>query len=93
MKEEKLPVQERSYGKSSVQAESRGVPLDLATAGDLLREHGYELLCRFGHMHARIGEQEWHVCLVKDLATMTPLGLQSCLEDAIALSLQIERIR
>ena len=61
---------------------------DLATACGLLREHGYELLDRFGHVHATTAAQELHVCLLADLTAMSPSQLLACLDEAIQQSLQ-----
>lgn len=62
--------------------------LDLATAGELLRERGYELVERFGHVHAAAGGWEWHVCLLADLASLSPSRLLGLLEESIKHSIQ-----
>lgn len=59
--------------------------LDLAAAASLLRGRGYELVCRYGHVHAAGGTQEWHVCQVADLASMSPARLLACLDEALTL--------
>ena len=88
------PVQPWTRPTQGEQANGTAIAnLDLTKAGGLLREHGYELICRFGHVHASLGEQEWHICLVVDLSAMTPSHLLVCLEEAIRLSLEIERVR
>jgi hypothetical protein len=67
--------------------------LDLAAVAELLRERGYELVCRFGHVHAAADAQEWHVCLIGDLATMRPPLVLACLEEAIKYRIQLEYVR
>ena len=62
--------------------------LDLATSRDLLQERGYELIDRFGHVHATKDRQELHVCLLADLATMDPSQFLVCLDEAIQQSLE-----
>jgi hypothetical protein len=62
--------------------------LDLTTACDLLRECGYELVDRFGHVHAMMDTQELHVCLLADLAVMSPLQFLARLDEASKQSLQ-----
>ena len=62
--------------------------MDMAMAHDLLRQHGYTLICRFDHLHASKGTQELHLCLVADLASMCPSHLLACLDEAIKHSLE-----
>lgn len=62
--------------------------LDLAGVGDLLHARGYELVDRFGHVHARRNAQELHVCLVADLASMSPSCFLACLDEAIEQSVE-----
>src|SRR5712691_2193562 len=62
--------------------------LDLATARCLLREHGYDLVERFGHIHATRDAQEWHLCLVATLASMPPARLLTCLDEALTLRVE-----
>ena len=63
--------------------------LDIATARDLLWERGYDLICRWGHVHATIdAQEELHICLVADLAAMSPARFLVCLDEAIKHSLQ-----
>lgn len=38
----------------------------------LLSERGYHLVKRVQHIHASHDEQEWHVCLVSELPSLTP---------------------
>ena len=62
--------------------------LDRAMAGKLLRECGYDLVERFGHVHATRDAREWHVCLVADLASMPPARLLACLDEALTLRVE-----
>lgn len=62
--------------------------LDLATARHLLQEHGYDLVERFGHVHATRDAREWHLCLIADLASMSPSRLLTCLDDALKLHIE-----
>jgi hypothetical protein len=62
--------------------------LVLARADDLLQARGYELVDRFGHIHARRNTQELHVCLVADLASMSPSRFLACLDEAIEQSVE-----
>lgn len=62
--------------------------LDLGTASQLLRKREYGLRCRFGHVHAAQGRQEWHVCLLADLDSMFPSRLLTCLDEALALRVE-----
>ena len=62
--------------------------LDLATARNLLRECGYDLVERFGHVHATRDAQEWHLCLLADLASMPPARLLTCLDGALKLRVE-----
>ena len=64
------------------------LPLDLATASRLFRARGYDIVCRFGHAHATRDGQEWHLCLEADLASMPPVRLLACLEEALALRVE-----
>jgi hypothetical protein len=62
--------------------------LDLATARILLGEYGYDLVERFGHIHATRDAQEWHVCLIADLSSMPPSRLLACLDEALMLRVE-----
>ena len=62
--------------------------LDRAEAEALLRERGYELVERFGHIHAAAGTWEWHVCLLTNLVSMPPASFLALLEESIKHSLQ-----
>ena len=62
--------------------------LDLATARNLLGEHGYDLVERFGHVHTTRDAQEWHLCLLADLASMPPARLLTCLDEALTLRVE-----
>ena len=62
--------------------------LDLVTASDLLRGQGHELVCRFGHVHATMGTQEWHLCQIADLASMDTSRFLACLDEAIKQSVE-----
>lgn len=62
--------------------------LDRARAGKLLRECGYDLVELFDHVHATRDTQEWHLCLVTDLASMPPVRLLACLEEALTLRVE-----
>jgi hypothetical protein len=62
--------------------------LDSAMAGKLLREYGYDLVERFGHVHATRDAREWHLCLVADLVSMPPAHLLACLDEALTLRVE-----
>ena len=62
--------------------------LDLAIARNLLGECGYDLVERFGHVHAARDAQEWHLCLLADLASMPPARLLTCLDEALKLRVE-----
>ena len=62
--------------------------LDLARADDLLQARGYMLVNRFGHVHARSSNQELHICLVADLASMPPSRFLAYLDEAIEQSVE-----
>lgn len=62
--------------------------LDLATACNLLQECGYDLVERFGHVHATRDAQEWHLCLLADLASMPSACLLACLDEALKLRVE-----
>jgi hypothetical protein len=62
--------------------------LSTADAYNLLQLQGYELVDRYGHVHATRGAQELHVCLLTDLAAMSPSQFLACLDEAIQQSLQ-----
>jgi hypothetical protein len=70
-----------------VSGEAR-LPLDLATASKLFRERGYDIVCRFGHVHTTRDGQEWHLCLEADLVSTPPGRLLACLEEALALCVE-----
>ena len=74
-------------------AEPERAQLDLATVGNVLGEGGYELVCRFGQVHAAADFQEWHVCLVGDLAPLHPAHFLAGLKEAITVSLQLSAVR
>lgn len=61
-------------------ARAEFLQLDLATARSLLGEHGYDLVERFGHVHATRDAQEWHLCLVADFTSMSPARLLALLK-------------
>jgi len=62
--------------------------LSLTDAQYLLERQGYEMLYRFGHVHASRDAQEWHVCLVSDLASMPPARLLAHLNEALKLRIE-----
>lgn len=62
--------------------------LSITDAQHLLKNRGYEMLARFGHIHATTGAQEWHICLVADLASMSPTCLLSRLDEALVLRVE-----
>lgn len=62
--------------------------LDLLSAENLLREQGYNMTCRFGHIHATTGADELHICLIADLAAMSPSHFLALLHEASRHSLQ-----
>jgi len=62
--------------------------LEVSMARDLLQEKGYGMSCRFGHVHATRGGEEWHVCLIADLVLMNPSHFLVCLDESIKGSLQ-----
>lgn len=62
--------------------------LSVTDAQHLLERQGYEMLYRFGHIHATRDAQEWHVCLVADLASMPPARFLTCLDKALTLRVE-----
>ncbi len=62
--------------------------LSVTDVQHLLERRGYEMLCRFGHVHASRDAQEWHVCLVSDLALMPPTHLLARLDEALKLRVE-----
>ena len=62
--------------------------LDLETVSQLFRERGYGLRCRFGLVHAAQETQEWHICLLADLVSMSLSRLLACLDEALALRIE-----
>jgi hypothetical protein len=62
--------------------------LDIAAARELLQQQGFGLTERFEHIHATRDHQEWHICLVAELASMYPSRFLTCLAEAIKHSLQ-----
>jgi hypothetical protein len=62
--------------------------LEISVACDLLQQQGFGLSERFEHIHATRDNQEWHVCLVRELASMHPSHFLLCLDEAIKHSLQ-----
>lgn len=58
---------------------------------DVLRERGYAMVSRFGHIHATKDGDEWHLCLIADSTALTPAQLLALLDDALANSLDNER--
>lgn len=62
--------------------------LSLTDAQHLLERQGYEMLSRFGHVHASRDAQEWHVCLVSELASMPPARLLARLNEALKLRIE-----
>jgi hypothetical protein len=67
--------------------------LDVSAARDLLQARGFGLAERFEHVHAVKAGEEWHVCLVAELASMHPSRFLACLDEAIKHSLQATRER
>ncbi|HEU5381448.1 MAG TPA: hypothetical protein VFV38_39000 [Ktedonobacteraceae bacterium] len=70
---------------TSQQAGERGTEetgLTEAQARSLLEERGYHLVKRVQHLHASRGGQEWHVCLVSELASLTPEQFLQRFEEA-----------
>jgi len=54
---------------------------------DVLRERGYAMVSRFGHVHAAKDGDEWHLCLIADSAALSRAQLLALLDDALANSL------
>ena len=61
-----------------------------STARELLKEKGYDVNCRFGHVHAIQGNREWHLCMLDALGTMDATHFLACLDDALRLSQRID---
>jgi hypothetical protein len=61
--------------------------LDVSAARDLLQQQGFDMAERFEHVHATRDHQEWHVCLVAELASMGPDQFLACLEEALTFRL------
>ena len=81
---------QRAAATMPVERANRGEParLNLATARHLLGEQGYTLVERFGHVHTTRDAQEWHLCLLTDLASMPPAGLLTCLDAVLTLRVE-----
>ncbi len=62
--------------------------LSLTEVQHLLKRQGYEILSRSGHIHATRDAQEWHLCLLADLASMPPARLLACLDEALKLRIE-----
>ena len=62
--------------------------LSLTDAQHLLERQGYEMLYRFGHIHATRDAQEWHICLVADLTSIPPSRFLTCLDEALKLRVE-----
>ncbi len=58
-----------------------------AHACSLLHDQGYELVIRFQHVHAAWGGQEWHICLVADLPSLTEEQFLQLLQEALSFKL------
>ena len=71
-----------------MQTSTQEQQLSITDVQYLLKSQGYEMLSRFGHIHATRDAQEWHICLVADLASMSPARLLSCLDEALALRIE-----
>jgi hypothetical protein len=63
--------------------------LSVTDAQHLLERQSYEMLCRFGRVHASSDAQEWHVCLVTDLASIPPARFLARIDEV--LKLHVER--
>jgi len=62
--------------------------LSFTDAQHLLARQGYEMLDRFGHVHASRNAQEWHLCLITELASMPPTRLLARLDEALTLRVE-----
>jgi hypothetical protein len=62
--------------------------LSLTEVQHLLKRQDYEMLSRSGYIHATRDAQEWHVCLVADLASMPPSRLLACRDRALKLRIE-----
>ena len=62
--------------------------LDLLSVENLLIEQGYRMVCRFEHVHATTDGEELHVCLIADLALMSPSRFLEQLNEASRQSLR-----
>jgi len=82
------PEEERAKRPGACAKEAGHARLDRATSRTLLGEYGYDLVERFGHIHATRGAQEWHLCLVADLASIPPAHLLACLDEALTLRVE-----
>ena len=54
---------------------------------DLLQARGYEIVHRYGHLHATKDGNEWHLCLMADSAALSPAQVLAHLDDALAYCL------
>src|SRR5260370_8962881 len=79
------PIRKGTMMQTSAQKQQQ---LSVTDAQRLLERQGYEMLCRFGHVHATRDAQEWHLCLVADLASMPPARLFICLDEALKLRVE-----
>ncbi len=71
-----------------MQTSAQQQQLSITDVQHLLERQEFEMLYRFGHIHATRDAQEWHVCLVSDLASMLPARLFACLDEALKLRVE-----
>ena len=67
--------------------------LDIAVVQALLEQQGYDLVERYGHVHAIQSYQEYHICLITQLSTMNVAQFLACLQDTLAYSLPEDELQ
>ena len=66
-----------------IPCQEQQAPMDSTMARTLLWQRGYEMVCRFGHLHATKDGGEWHMCLVTDVAHLSPVQFLARLDEAL----------
>ena len=61
--------------------------MTLVMMSDLLQERGYALIHRYEHLHAIKDGMEWHLCLLTDVAALSPSQFLASLDDTFSYRL------
>jgi hypothetical protein len=77
-----------SHSDVSLRSQHEQQPqMTMGMVRDVLQERGYAMVSRFEHVHATKAGDEWHLCLMADIAALSPAQFLAALEDALANSL------